>query len=123
MISVYSEVKDEYIQEMVVQVLSSLKKNNKIIKNFFNRMNVKDFCNIKNLYFISNYLYGKENYEKMEKINYLLDTDKKINSNILKFLHRIFFTYKYDYDFFGFETYNSSITFRTKFMKEEKKLL
>ena len=121
LISIYDEVKDEYIQEMVIQVLSSLKKNNKIIKKFFNRINIKDFCNIKNLYFISNYLYGKENYEKMEKTNYLLDTDKRIDSNILKFLHRIFFTYKYDYDFFGFETYNSSIRFQTKFMKEERK--
>ena len=123
LISIYSEVKDEYIQEMVVQVLSSLKKNNKIIKKFFNRINVIDFCNIKNLYFISNYLYGKENYEKMEKTNYILDTDKRIDNNILKFLHRIFFTYKYDYDFFGFETYNSSITFQTKFLKEEKKAI
>ena len=120
LISVYNEVKDEYIQEMIIQVLSSLKKNNKIIKKFFNRINDKDFCNIKNLYFISNYLYGKENYEKMQKTNYLLDTDKRIDNNILKFLHRIFFTYKYDYDFFGFEIYNSSITFRTKFMKEER---
>ena len=123
LISIYSEVKDEYIQEMVVQVLSSLKKNNKIIKKFFNRINVIDFCNIKNLYFISNYLYGKENYEKMEKTNYILDTDKRIDNNILKFLHRIFFTNKYDYDFFGFETYNSYITFQTKFLKEEKKAI
>lgn len=121
LISIYDEVKDEHIQEMVIQVLSSLKKNNKIIKKFFNRINIKDFCNIKNLYFISKYLYGKENYEKMEKTNYLLDTDKRIDSNILKFLHRIFFIYKYDYDFFGFETYNSSIRFQTKFMKEERK--
>lgn len=121
LILVYNEVKDEYIQEMVIQVLSSLKKNNIIIKKFFNRINVIEFCNIKNLYFISNYLYGKENYERMKKVNYLLDTNKRIDNNILKFLHRIFFTYKYDYDFFGFETYNSSITFRTKFMKEERK--
>ena len=123
LISIYSEVKDEYIQEMVVQVLSSLKKNNKTIKKFFNKINVIDFCNIKNLYFISNYLYGKENYEKMEKTNYILDTDKRIDNNILKFLHRIFFTNKYDYDFFGFETYNSYITFQTKFLKEEKKAI
>lgn len=123
LISIYSEVKDEYIQEMVVQVLSSLKKNNKTIKKFFNKINVIDFCNIKNLYFISNYLYGKENYEKMEKTNYILDTDKRIENNILKFLHRIFFTNKYDYDFFGFETYNSYITFQTKFLKEEKKAI
>ena len=59
----------------------------------------------------------------MEKTNYILDTDKRIDNNILKFLHRIFFTYKYDYDFFGFETYNSSITFQTKFLKEEKKAI
>ena len=123
LISIYSEVKDEYIQEMVVQVLSSLKKNNKTKKKFFNKINVIDFCNIKNLYFISNYLYGKENYEKMEKTNYILDTDKRIDNNILKFLHRIFFTNKYDYDFFGFETYNSYITFQTKFLKEEKKAI
>ena len=123
LISIYSEVKDEYIQEMVVQVLSSLKKNNKKKKKFFNKINVIDFCNIKNLYFISNYLYGKENYEKMEKTNYILDTDKRIDNNILKFLHRIFFTNKYDYDFFGFETYNSYITFQTKFLKEEKKAI
>ena len=121
LISVYNEVKDEYIQEMVIQVLSSLKKNNEIIKKLFDRINVKDFCNINNLYFISNYLYGKENYEKMEKTNYLLDKDKRIDSNILKFLNRVFFTYKYDYDFFGFEPYNSSIIFQTKFIKEEKK--
>lgn len=123
LISIYDEVKDEYIQEMVIQVLSSLKKNNKIIKKFFYIINIKDFCNIKNLHFISNYLYGKENYEKMEKTNYLLDIDKRIDSNILKFLHRIFFTYKYDYDFFGFETYNSSIRFQTKFMKEARKVV
>ena len=49
LISIYDEVKDEYIQEMVIQVLSSLKKNNKIIKKFFNRININDFCNIKNL--------------------------------------------------------------------------
>jgi hypothetical protein len=120
LISIYNEVKDEYIQEMVIQVLSSLKRNNRTIKKFFNKINVKDFCNIKNLYCISNYLYGKEIYEKMEKINYLFDTDKRIDNNILKFLHRIFFTYKYDYDFFGFETYKSSITFQTKFIKERK---
>lgn len=121
LIILYNEVKDEYIQEMIVQVLSSLKKNNKKIKNFFCRINVNDFCNIKNLYFISSYLYGKEDYEKMEKKNYILDRDKRINNNILRFLHRIFFTSRYDYDFFGFETYNSSIVFQTKFIKEEKK--
>ncbi len=121
LISIYNEVKDEYIREMVIQVLSSLKKNNRKIKCFFNKINVKDYCNIKNLYYISNYLYGKENYERMEKINYLLNTDERINSNILKFLHSIFFTYRYDYDFLGFENYNSTITFQTKFIKEDRK--
>lgn len=121
LISIYYDIIDEYIQEMVIQVLSSIKKNNRTIKSFFNKINIESFCNIKNLYYICNYLYGKENYEKMKKIDYLLNTDKKVNGDILKFLNRVFFTYRYDYDFFGFETYNSSITFRTKFIKEEKK--
>ncbi len=77
LISTYYEISDEYIQEMIIQVLGSMKKNNKYIIKFFNRINNEKQCNIKNIYFISNYLYGEENYEKFKKINLLKDTDKR----------------------------------------------
>lgn len=121
LISIYDEISDEYIREMIIQVLGSLKKNNKDIRKFFNRINDKKQCNIKNIYFISHYLYGKENFEKFQKMNLLKDMDKRKNNIIFKFLDRVFFSFKYDYDFFGFDSYSSSITFQTKFIEEDKK--
>ena len=121
LISTYYEISDEYIQEMIIQVLGSMKKNNKYIIKFFNRINNEKQCNIKNIDFISNYLYGEENYEKFKKINLLKDTDKRKDNNISNFLDRVFFTFKYDYDFFGFDSYSSTITFQTKFIEDNKK--
>lgn len=121
LISTYDKINDEYIQEMIIQVLGSLKKNNKDIIKFFNKIDNEKQCNIKNIYFISNYLYGEENFEKFQKINLLKDIDKRKDNNIFKFLDRVFFTFKYDYDFFGFDSYSSTITFQTKFIEEDKK--
>lgn len=121
LISIYDEISDEYIQEMIIQVLGSLKKNNKDIRKFFNRIDDEKQCNIKNIYFISNYLYGEENFERFRKVNLLKDTDKRKDNNIFKFLNRVFFSFKYDYDFFGFDSYSSSIAFQTKFIEEDKK--
>ena len=106
---------------MIIQVLGSLKKNNKDIRKFFNRIDDEKQCNIKNIYFISNYLYGEENFERFRKVNLLKDTDKRKDNNIFKFLNRVFFSFKYDYDFFGFDSYSSSIAFQTKFIEEDKK--
>lgn len=113
LISTYNDISDEYIQEMIIQVLGSLKKNNKDIIKFFNRINDDKQCNIKNIYFISKYLYDEENFERFQKINLLKDIDKRKDKNIFKFLNRVFFSFKYDYDFFGFDSYNSSIRFST----------
>lgn len=121
LISIYDEISDEYIQEMIIQVLGSMKKNNKNISQFFNRINDEKQCNIKNIHYISNYLYGEENYERFKKINLLKDTDKRKDSNIFIFLKRVFFSFKYDYDFLGFDSYSSSVVLQTKFIKEEKK--
>ncbi len=121
LIPIYDEISDEYMQEMIIHVLGSMKKNNKVIRNFFNRINDEKQCNIKNLFYISNYLYGEENFEKFHKIDLLKDTDKRKDNNISKFLKNVFFSFKYDYDFFGFDSYSSLITFHTKFIKEDKK--
>lgn len=121
LILIYEEINDEYIKEMIIQVLCSLKRNNLKIKKFLNKINNEKMINIKNLYFISNYLYDCENYEEFTKVNLLECADKRKNKNILNFLHRVFFTFRYDYDFFGFDSYDFSVRFMTKFIKENKK--
>ena len=120
LILIYKEINDEYVKEMIIQVLCSLKKDISNIKEFLNKINTKEMINSRNLYFISSYLYGYENYEEFTKINLLEYADKRKNRKILNFLHRTFFTFKYDYDFFGFDSYNSSIKFSTKFIEEDK---
>ena len=75
---------------MIIQVLGSLKKNNKDIRKFFNRIDDEKQCNIKNIYFISNYLYGEENFERFRKLNLLKDTDKRKDNNIFKFFLKTF---------------------------------
>ena len=120
LILLYQEINDEYIQEMIIEVLASTKKNNIEIKRLFNKINDEKLCNINMLYCISSYLYGEENYEKFKKINLIEDCDKRRNKKIVRFLNSVFFTHKYDYNFLGFNAYNSAITFSTKFIKENK---
>ena len=77
--------------------------------------------NINNLYYIDNYLYKQENYVKYNKLNLINYRDKRKNYNIIKFLNRVFFTNKEDYDFFGIDTYDKSIKFSTTFLEENKR--
>lgn len=120
MIRIYYSNKDEFIREMIVQVLSSLKKNNKLIIDFFNKINNSRFCNIKNIFFINRYIYGEENYDDIRKIDFLKKRNKRVDNTILSFLRRIFIIRKYDYEFFGFEPYGDKIEFQTEFLIEKK---
>lgn len=121
LIKVYNKVDDGYINESIIQVLCSLPRGNENIIKFLNRINTRKMININNLYYIDDYLYKQENYVKYNKINLINYRDQRKNNNIYKFLTRVFFTNKYDYDFFGFDIYDKSINFSTIFLEEDKK--
>ena len=121
LIKIYNKIDDGYINESIIQVLCSLKRENENIIKFLNRINTRKMININNLYYIDDYLYKQEDYVKYNKINLINYTDKRKNNNIYKFLKRVFFTNKYDYDFFGFDIYGKSINFSTTFLEENKK--
>ena len=121
LIKVYKKINDDYIKEAIIQILCSLKKGNERISKFLNQINTRKMININNLYYIDDYLYNQENYVKYNKINLINYRDKRKNSDIYKFLKRVFTINKYDYDFFGFDIYDKSINFSTTFLEENKK--
>lgn len=123
LIKVYNKVDDGYINESIIQVLCSLKSGNENITKFLNRINTRNLININNLYYIDDYLYKQENYVKYNKINLINYRDKRKNYKIYKFLKRVFFTNKYDYDFFGFDIYGEKLNFSTCFLEENKKII
>ena len=121
LIKVYNKTDDDYIKESIIQILCSLKKENEKIKKFLNRINTRKMININILYYIDDYLYNQENYVKYNKINLINYRDKNKNSDIYKFLRRVFINNKYDYDFFGLDIYDNPINFSTTFLEENKK--
>lgn len=121
LIKVYKKINDDYIKEAIIQILCSLKKENETIIKFLNQINNRKMISINNLYYIDDYLYNQENYVKYNKINLINYRDKSKNNDIYKFLRRVFFTNKYDYDFFGLDIYNNSMHFSTTFLEENKK--
>lgn len=123
LIKVYNKVDDGYINQSIIQVLCSLKSGNENIIKFLNRINTRNLININDLYYIDDYLYKQENYVKYNKINLINYRDKRKNYKIYKFLKRVFFTNKYDYDFFGFDIYGEKLNFSTCFLEENKKTI
>ena len=121
LIKVYNKVDDGYINQSIIQVLCSLKSGNENIIKFLNRINTRNLININDLYYIDDYLYKQENYVKYNKINLINYRDKRKNYKIYKFLKRVFFTNKYDYDFFDFDIYGEKLNFSTCFLEENKK--
>lgn len=120
LIRFYKNVDDGYIHESIIHVLSSLKRGNKEIEKFFKQVNNNVMINIKILYYINIYLYEEEDYTKYKKINLLNETDNKKDPHICRFLSRVFYANKYDYDFLGFNGYSDKIQFTTKFLDERK---
>lgn len=121
LIKAYNKINDDYIKEAIIQVLCSLERENKKIINFFKRINTREMLNINNLYYIDDYLYKQENYLKYNKLNLIDYRNKRRNNNIIKFLNRVFFINKEDYDFLGIDIYDKSIKFSTTFLEENKR--
>lgn len=123
LIQSYEKTSDDYIKEAIIQVLSTLKKKEKKIVNFFKKINTYELININCLQYIHLYLYGKEDYIKDKKYDVLLDQDAYFNQKIFKFFSIVDFRFKYDYRMFGLEVYNinkNNIRFHYKFLKEKK---
>lgn len=120
LINFYKKYEDEYIHESIIHVLSSFHKNNLLIKKFFNEINDYNLISQSELCYIDHYLYGEENYIKYSKKNLLDYKDIRKNLKILRFIKRVFFINKYDYNFFKFDDYSEKIHFKTKFLSENK---
>ncbi len=119
-IKFYYKYNDEYIQESIVLILGSFKKNSRSIIDFFKKINDENLVNQNMLYHIDRYLNEEENYAKYSKVNYMNYKGKRKNLKILKFLRSVFFTNKYDYDFFGFDSYSDKIHFQIHFLLDNK---
>lgn len=122
--TIYSKINDEFIKEGIIQVLCSQNHNNIGIKRFINKINTSDLLNFRSLYYISKYLYQKENYVHFDKENilkkgYLRRRDK----NIFDFFKRTIMINSSEYNVLGFERYSERVKYQIPFIKEDKKLI
>lgn len=119
----YFKVKDEYIKEGIIHILSSQKKDNYEIVHFFKKINTPNLLNINSLHNIRKYLHNNINFLDDKKEELLLIKDNGINTKIFKFFSFVDFTFKYEYRLFNADNFHFSmdkIVFNDKFLRNSK---